>query len=131
VARELSAYLSRAKVPERRPLQQAIGTLKLPLKLDGDYVPFETSGYLPCTLDGEDAGFDLRFSDVATDVASTLKLGERDIALNLKWGGDPREEAAALIFCSALANGFDAVVQAGEPLSVKELVTKAKGLLEG
>jgi hypothetical protein len=130
MARALSAYLSREKVPERKPLQQAIDALKFPLKLDGDYVPFETSGYLPCTLDGEDAGFDLRFVDVATDVSTALNLGERNVALNLKWGGDPREEAAALIFCAALANGFDAVVRRGGALSLQALVTKAKTLIE-
>ncbi|HTO79849.1 MAG TPA: hypothetical protein VMJ31_08770 [Methylocystis sp.] len=130
MARALSAYLSREKVPQRKPLQQAIDVFKLPLKLDGDYVPFETSGYLPCTLDGEDAGFDLRFDDVAADVASALNLGERSVVLHLKWGGDPREEAAALIFCAALASGFEAVVQADEPLSLKQLVAKAKSLME-
>ncbi|ARN80992.1 hypothetical protein [Methylocystis bryophila] len=131
MARALSAYLSRDNVPARKPLQQAIDALKLPLKLDSDYVPFETSGYLPCTLDGEDAGFDLRFGDVAEDVSTALNLGERNVALNLKWGGDPREEAAALIFCAALANDFDAVVQGTEALSVKQLVAKARSLLEG
>lgn len=114
MARALYAYLSREKVPDRKALQQGIAAVKLPLKLDGDYVPFETSGYLPFTLDGEDAGFNLRFGEVAPDVASALNLGERNVALNLKWGGDPREEAAALIFCAALAKTFDAVVQADE-----------------
>jgi hypothetical protein len=130
MARALSAYLSRDKVPERKALQQAIDALKLPLKFDGEYVPFETSGYLPFTLDGEDAGFFLRFDDVAADVASALNLGDRNVALNLKWGGDPREEAAALIFCAALAKTFDAVVQADEVLSVEQLSAKAKKLLE-
>ena len=130
MARALSAYLSRDKVPERKALQQAIDALKLPLKFDGNYVPFETSGYLPFTLDGEDAGFFLRFGDVATDTSSALNLGERNVALNLKWGGDPREETAALIFCAALANGFDAVVQADEIQSLEQLLAKAKKLLQ-
>ena len=130
MARALSAYLSRDKVPEHKALQQGIDALKLPLKFDGDYVPFETSGYLPFTLDGEDAGFHLRFGEVTADVASALNLGERNVALNLKWGGDPREEAAALIFCAALAKGFDAVVQADEPQSLEQLLAKAKKLLE-
>ena len=76
MARALSAYLSRDKVPERKALQQAIDALlKLPLKFDGEYVPFETSGYLPFTLDGEDAGFFLRFDDVAADVARRPQPG--------------------------------------------------------
>jgi hypothetical protein len=129
MARSLIAYLNRKNIPERKPLQQAIDALKLPLRLDDDYAPFETSGYLPCTLDGEDAGFDLRFNDVAGDVSSTLGLGDRNVALSLKWSGDPREEAAALIFCAALAKDFEAVVQAGEAgerLSLEQLVARAK-----
>jgi hypothetical protein len=131
MARALSAYLSRDNVPDRKALQQAIDALKLPLKFDGDYGPFETSGYLPFTLDGEDAGFNPRFGEVEADTASALSLGDRNVALNLKWGGDPREEAAASIFCSALADGFEAVVQGTGTLSVKQLVAKARSLLEG
>ncbi|TLG71309.1 hypothetical protein [Methylocystis sp. B8] len=131
MARSLMAYLNRKNIPERKPLQQAIDALKLSLKLDDGYAPFETSGYLPCTLDGEDAGFDLRFKEVATDVSSARELGDRDVALSLKWGGDPREEAAALIFCAALARNFDAVIEqseAGERLSFEQLVARAKNL---
>lgn len=131
MARSLMAYLNRKNIPEHKPLQQAIDALKLSLKLDDSYAPFETSGYLPCTLDGEDAGFNLRFNDVAADVSSALELGDRDVALSLKWGGDPREEAAALIFCAALAKNFDAATQAGEAverLSFEQLVARAKKL---
>jgi hypothetical protein len=88
-ARALTAYLRRPDVPARAALQAAIKELKLPLALDDGYVPFETSGYLPCTLDGEDAGFDLRFRAVAAaDLAATpglhAQLGDRDTALSFK-----------------------------------------------
>ncbi|MGJ4952001.1 hypothetical protein [Bradyrhizobium sp. HKCCYLS20291] len=79
MARVLTAYLKRTEVPTRTALQQAIAGLPFPLTLDDGYVPLETSGYLPCTLDGEDAGFDLRFTEIegqradACDVAATLK----------------------------------------------------------
>lgn len=132
MARALTAYLNRNNVPGRKPLQQAIDALKIPLTLDDGYTPFETSGYLPCTLDGEDAGFDLRFKDVAAEVASALNLGDRDVALSLKWGGDPREEAAAHVFCAALAKNFDALTQTGDAnalLSFEQLLSKAKNAL--
>jgi hypothetical protein len=38
----------------------------------------------------------------------------RGTAMACKWGGDPREEAAASIFCAALAKNFGAVVLEGE-----------------
>ncbi len=62
--RSYSAFLTRADVPPRKALQQAVDGLKLKLALDDAYVPFDTSAHVPCTLDGEDAGFDLRFQEV-------------------------------------------------------------------
>jgi len=134
MARALTAYLQREKVPARKPLQQAIDALKFPLTLDDTYVPFETAGYLPCALDGEDAGFDLRFKEAAGAPAALQdKIGRRDTALALKWGGDPREAAAALVVCAALAKSFDAVVQDGDTetlLSPDELIGRAKAAQE-
>ena len=134
MARALTAFLNRADVPAHKALQQAIDRLPFALTLDHGYVPFKTAGYLPCTLDGEDAGFDLRFKDAAAAVVETpgLKdaLGERDIAMSCKWGGAPREEAAALAVCAALAKEFGALVQRdGATLSYDEILKQAKGAL--
>jgi hypothetical protein len=134
MARALTAYLQREKVPAREPLQKAINALKFPLTLDDTYAPFETSGYLPCTLDGEDAGFDLRFKEpVKLPDAVQATIGARDVVLALKWGGDPREAAAALMVCAALAKSFDALVEEGDAgtfLSSDELVEKARAAQE-
>jgi hypothetical protein len=118
-------------VPARPALQQAIAALKFPLSLDDAYVPFQTAGYLPCTLDGEDAGFDLRFKDAAAELPPALQphLGGRDTAIALKWGGDPREEVAALVVCAALAKKFGALVQEGGTqtlIAPDALVARAK-----
>jgi hypothetical protein len=131
MARVLTAYLKRANVPERAALQAAIAALEFPLTLDDMYVPFETAGYLPCTLDGEDAGFDLRFKDATAELPPALqsKIGDRDTAMACKWGGDPREEVAALVVCAALAKAFDALVRQGDSktlLPCEQLVAKAK-----
>ena len=93
MVRALSAFLNRNKVPARKPLQQAIDALGFALKLDADYAPFETAGYLPCDLDGEDAGFELRFKEMAPDAEGR----DTATATACKWGGAPREEAAASI----------------------------------
>jgi hypothetical protein len=72
-----------------------------------------TSGYLPCTLDGEDAGFTIKFQDAAVDAASAnlkSQLGERDVEIAVKWSGDVRELIAAMAFCAALVQNFGAIV---------------------
>jgi hypothetical protein len=131
MARALTAYLKRENVPTLAALQAAIKTLKFPLALDDAYAPFETAGYVACTLDGEDAGFDLRFKEASAELpaALTASAGDRDTAMALKWGGDPREAAAALMVCAALAKDFGALVQEGGTetlLGADALLAKAK-----
>ena len=88
MARALSAYLKRDAVPARQALQHAIRELKFPLTLDETYAPLETAGYLPCTLDGEDAGFDLRFKAMPDDLTALpnvkMQLDGRDMIMALK-----------------------------------------------
>jgi len=77
------AYLKRKDVPARKALQEAVDQLGFKVTLDDSCAPFKTAGYLPCTLDGEDAGFDMRFQDVAADISPALKasIGSRDTAI--------------------------------------------------
>ncbi|WP_257169967.1 hypothetical protein [Bradyrhizobium sp. SRS-191] len=125
MARVLTAYLKRSDVPARAALQQAIDRLPFALTVDDDYVPLKTAGYLPCTFDGEDAGFDLRFAD-----CSAPRDDARDVMMTFKWGGDPREEAAALAVCAALTTAFGAIVQRdGAALSPDHMLEQAKGAL--
>lgn len=131
MARAQTVFLNRADVPARKALQEAIDGLGFKLTLDDGYAPFKTAGYLPCTLDGEDAGFDMRFQDVAPDLSPVLKsgIGNRDIAINLRWSGDPREQLAALGVSAALAQKFGAVAHepdSTELLSFDQLMAKAR-----
>jgi hypothetical protein len=135
MARAQTAYLYRKDVPVRKALQEAIDELGFKIKLDDSYAPFRPAGYLPCTLDGEDAGFDMRFQVVAADLPPTLKssLAGRDMAIGLRWAGDPREELAALTVCAALVKGFSAVVHEPDKdrlLSFDELLAKARDTKE-
>jgi hypothetical protein len=127
-------YMERSRVPQRQALQEVIKSLRFRLSVDHTYVPFACSGYLPCTLDGEDAGVDIRFTDSAAQLAEQPKLlqlvGDRDTALVLRWGGDPRERASALILGAALAHGFGALVQRQPEYAVRtadQLVDEARG----
>jgi hypothetical protein len=137
MARHLSAYLKRVDVPSRAALQGAIKALKLPLVLDEEYAPFADTAYVPCALDGEDAGFDLRFKDTPADLSATPSVQSgiegRDTLMAFKWGGDPREDAAASIVCAALATAFGAIVQDGDKdalIGADKLISRAKANLE-
>ena len=112
MARVQVAYLNSKDVPARKALQEAVYQLGFKVTLDESYVPFKTAGYLPCTLDGEDAGFDMRFQNVATDTLPAPKssIGTRDTAILFRWAGDPREQLAALAVCTALVKQFGAIV---------------------
>jgi hypothetical protein len=131
MARSQTAYMNRRDVPARPALQQAIDQLGFKVTLDDSYAPFKTAGYLPCTLDGEDAGFDMRFEDVAANLPPTLasSIDGRDTAIGFRWAGDPREELAALTVCAALVKQFGAVVHEPDKdklLSFDQLMAKAK-----
>lgn len=104
MAHTFTAFLLRDHIPKRAALQAAIHSLGFKLTLEDDYVPFASSGYLPCTLDGEDAGLNIRF--VSSDA-----IAGKDAAIVLQSGGDPREEATVVMIAAALANNFDAVIR--------------------
>lgn len=133
MARAQSAFVSRKDVPARGDLQRALDALKLKVALDDTYVPFKSSGYLPCTIDGEDAGFDIKFQDLdpsvtrPDDVQACLR--DKDVEIAFRWAGDPREAACALAVGAALARDFGAIV-VGEggssPYSTEALIAKAR-----
>jgi len=134
--RSLTVYLNPAAVPTQKVLQKAVDELKLGLSIDEAYTPFEMAGYLPCILDGEDAGFDMWFKnrreEFEVSPALEPQIGDRDVAILCRWGGDPREAASALIVCAAFVKDFNAVVQDGKQdklLSSDELLAKAKAAL--
>jgi len=137
MARALTAYLFRADVPARAALQTALDGLKLKLVLDDGYLPLVSSGYLPCTLDGEDAGFTIRFREADTDLskfpALAAAIAGRDVAVDVKWSGDVREQVSAMGVCAALAGSFGALVhdpEKDELLDSGKLLGRAKAGLE-
>ena len=136
--RAITVYLKSTDVPKRKALQEAVDNLKLGalIRLDEAYMPFEMAGYLPCILNGEDAGFDMWFknrpSEFTVSPALQSQIGDRGVAILCKWGGDSREAASALIVCAALVKYFDAIAQEGNGdtlLSSEQLLAKANAAL--
>jgi hypothetical protein len=114
MSQEQTAFILRDNVPDRSRLEAAIRRLGFDLTLDPEYLPFESSGYLPCTLNGKRSGFDIHFDSTSELIESFPKLmkpvGDRDCAIALRWSGDLAECACVLIVCAALAHSFNAVV---------------------
>lgn len=122
MARAMTVFVATDKIPSRKALQAALDAQSFKIVLDDDYRPLKTRGYLPCALDGEDAGFDLRFDPPDAETAQKLGLAPETSALSLRWAGDPREYLAALGFVTALVENFDGVAVDGEELLSAEIL---------
>lgn len=103
MARSYTAFLNRDHIPDLSALQSAIDALGFKLVVDEIYVPLQNSDYLPCTLDGEDAGLTLKFAKSDT-------VSGKDTALTLQWSGDPREQVSVVMLAATFAHGFAATV---------------------
>lgn len=115
MARNRTATLSASRLPDASALNKALKAEKFNLVVDGEWDNAEHSGYLPCTLAGEDAGFNL----------SRTPTANGELLLTLKWGGDKREQAAAIGVLAMLASHFEAEVK--DPEASTQLTTEALG----
>ena len=138
MARILHAYLDPARMPERAALQVAIKSLGFAMAVDELWQPFGAQAYVPCTLEGEDAGVEVRFERDAelppAAAAHAQARGARSALVQLRWGGDRREELSGTIIAAALADQFDALVldpERGVRKSVSGLRAHAREIHEG
>ena len=138
MARQLNAYLDPAQVPDHATLQAAVKALGFGIVFDAPWLPFETSGYIPCTAQGEDAGLELRFEANGpwpeAAAANAAAQGSRSVLVQLRWGGDKREELCATALAAALVGHCDAVVlepERGVRKSLSGLKAHGRELHEG
>lgn len=123
MARTRTATLPAAQLPDTATLNKALKSEKFSLVVDPEWGNADHSGYLPCTLAGEDAGFNL--------TRSTSSEGK--LVLSIKWGGDKREQAAAIGVLATLATQFSAEVvdpEAASPFAPEALRKEARGLFQ-
>lgn len=135
MARLLHAYLAPDRLPDRAALQAALVAQKLGVKIDGDWPPSAAASYLPFTLQGEDAGVYIGLQTGATlpDTALAAEPAGRSLCLSLRWGGDVREQIAALVVATALAEACGALVidpETGATQGLSALQAKARTLVE-
>lgn len=115
------AYMDRARVPDRATLQAAIDGLGFDLRVPPGYAPFESRGFLPFVLQGEDGpGFEIGFEttrDLMADDPGVEDLAAgRDACISMAWHGSMHDLACVLMVSCALMKACDAVVSyEGEP----------------
>lgn len=97
MSRQFCATLPADCAPERAALERALKRAGRDLQLDPAWDDPTHRGYLPCTLRGEDAGFDMQRSH-----------GSEGLRIEMRCGGDARERAAALSVMRVLAGSFGA-----------------------
>ncbi len=132
-----TAYIVRASVPQRDTLQAAVDSLGFDCRIDASYAPFSSSGFFPCVLAGRDSGFEIYFES-ADDVLGSFPhlvdtVGNRDIAITFRWGGDMAECACVLIVSAALAKSFGAIVHYQDDdmlYSAEQLIIEANTVLQ-
>jgi hypothetical protein len=132
-----TAYIVRKNVPDRQALQAAVDSTGFDCKLDESYIPFESSGFLPCSINGKKSGFEISFEPASEPLAVFPQLGERvggrDVAITFRWGGDMAECTCVLIVSLALAKDFGAIVHYQDDdllYSTEQLVDEAAAALK-
>src|SRR4051794_10600327 len=109
-----TAFLHRSRVPDSNGLEQAAKRLGFDLLLDRSFKAFVSSGFLPCTLQGKNSGFEIEFEspNEALDNFPNLRetIGTRDTAISFHWSGDFFACASVQVVCAALAKEFGAIV---------------------
>jgi hypothetical protein len=123
MSRTRTASLAPDTFPDAAAINQALQAEKLRLTVDAEWSNREHEGYVPSTLDGEDAGFELKRTVVAGG----------QLVLSLRWGGDVREQAALLGVSFVLASRFGATVadpETGETFGAEQLGRQYRELIE-
>ncbi len=129
MSNEQFAFLKRTKVPSRAAWQVAINACGFDFQLDEELTPFEDSGFLPCKLNGADAGFEIYYDGSAELLEEFADIADgRDYCIAFRWGGNMAECASVLIASYALARYFGAVVsyEGEDPNEPEELLAEIK-----
>ena len=132
------AFLSRSEVPDLKSLEASIKALEFNLTLHESYVPFESSGLLPCVLNGEDGlGFEIGFQDSAEvidgeDPLASIASG-KECCISMVWRSSMKDLACVMIVSCALVKDFGAVVsyEGGAPMEISDLLFATRELLRG
>jgi hypothetical protein len=129
---DLMVYLPRARMPAPATWASAIGEAGFETtELDAHFDVDEHSGFLPCTLDGVESGFE--YTSGPIESIDGLELQETfDFSVTFTTHSDLRELAcsaiAAAVLCS-ITNGVLVDPQADERVESDEAIAWAREML--
>ncbi|NVD69519.1 hypothetical protein HUX88_02970 [Duganella sp. BJB1802] len=102
---DLMVYLQRSSMPAPSLWKKAISDAGFAVALDDDFDVFSFVGFLPCSVDGEPAGFEYYVAPTSSEDFSELALApEFDFSVQFCIGPQPLELTAALAASSVLAS---------------------------
>jgi hypothetical protein len=97
---DLTVYLQRESMPTPEDWAEAIDELGFPAELDPEFDVDAFSGFLPCTFEDEDAGFEYESGPI--EFVDDLELpSEFDFQVTLSTHSELRELSAAVV-CAAV-----------------------------
>ena len=131
---ELTVFLPRAKMPTPNAWAQAIREAGFPAQLDDDFDVDTFSGFLPCTYDGKEAGFEYYATSVDAEERSDRSLSaEHDFSVTFTTGSRMRELATSVVAAATLCQltgGLLSDAQAGEDVDASNVLSWARDMIE-
>lgn len=100
---EFTVYMERASMPKPAAWAQAIADSGFPAELDADFDVDTFSGFLPCSFDGAEAGFE--YSSGPIEYVDDLELPEEfDFAVTFATHSDMRQLASSVVCAAVLCS---------------------------
>ncbi len=128
-------FLRRADMPTPIAWAAAIRAAGFPMELDVDFDVDALAGFLPCTDEGNPAGFEYaceRVADAELDDDARACAGGRDVVVSLVTHGDLRGLATAVAAGATLAGLADGVLwneSAGEAITARAAPAHAREVI--
>lgn len=123
---DLMVYLKRSDMPTPGVWKRAITDAGFAVALDDDFNVFSFTGFLPCSVDGELAGFEYYVAPTSAEDFSELGLApELGFSVQFSIGSRPQELTAALAASSVLASVSGGVLvdlQEGEVINANDAI---------
>ena len=119
---ELHIFLNRSDMPMPTSWQQSIDDCGFTLRIDTDFDPLQFTGFLPCSLDDHQTGFEYYLwpkEEVAapgTYLVPAVK--DYDSVVTFVWDGNLREMIAVTMAAGALAASCFSVLHSPEDDSI-------------
>jgi hypothetical protein len=131
---EIHIFMEDSRVPDRESWQRAIEQADFPAILDPSLDLRDDSGFSPTIYNGQESGFEFYLDPAGSYLENyphiAAQVGNRDMCVSFRWGGDVVEAAAAISCGAALAKLTDGIYYDPETDRVFTANTVIEGIRE-